>query len=205
MPQTVRECHEYYPQLLEIPKEHLRRLQARGEIDKKSEATEEILERRRRAYFDQTPRPVLHLLNDEQVNRLVILGDPGSGKSSLLQYMALQWARGADGAQRYTQRLPLVIELRDYDRWECPNGKSFVRYLHEGPTWHRFNQFDLDRHLRAPETMTLLLDGLDEVFDAARREQVMNDIHRLSLEYPSTRVIVTSRVIGYKSQRLADA
>jgi hypothetical protein len=33
VPQSVRECHEYNPRLLEIPKEHQRRLLAAGEIN----------------------------------------------------------------------------------------------------------------------------------------------------------------------------
>ena len=64
---------------------------------------------------------------------------------------------------------------------------------------------DLDRLLQRPNTAVFFLDGLDEVFDPARREQVVNDIHRLSNEYPTAPIIVTSRVIGYKPQRLRDA
>ncbi len=64
---------------------------------------------------------------------------------------------------------------------------------------------DLDRLLQRPNAAVFLLDGLDEVFDPARREQVVNDIHRLSNEYPTAPIIVTSRVIGYKSQRLRNA
>ncbi|WP_229415406.1 NACHT domain-containing protein [Moorena bouillonii] len=47
--------------------------------------------------------------------------------------------------------------------------------------------------------------GLDEVFEPGKREDVITDIHRFTNTYPKVRVIVTSRVIGYKSQRLRDA
>ncbi|MEQ9000641.1 MAG: HEAT repeat domain-containing protein [Coleofasciculus sp. B1-GNL1-01] len=50
-----------------------------------------------------------------------------------------------------------------------------------------------------------LFDGLDEVFDPGKREDVITDIHRFTNDYPDVRVIVTSRVIGYKPQRLRDA
>ena len=50
-----------------------------------------------------------------------------------------------------------------------------------------------------------MFDGLDEVFDPGKREDVITDIHRFTNEYPSVQVIVTSRVIGYKAQRLRDA
>ncbi len=50
-----------------------------------------------------------------------------------------------------------------------------------------------------------MFDGLDEVFDPAQRKEVITDIHRFTNDYPKIRVIVTSRVIGYKPQQLHNA
>ena len=50
-----------------------------------------------------------------------------------------------------------------------------------------------------------MFDGLDEVFDPCKREDVITAIHRFTNEYPNVQVIVTSRVIGYKPQQLRDA
>ncbi len=206
VPQSVRECHEYYPQLLEIPKEHLERLLKKGELDAEELAeAEKHHDVRRRKYISQPLRPVLDVVVDPTIQRTVILGDPGSGKSSLLRFLALRWARIEDANLRYTQPLPLLIELRDYNLWDCPNGKSFPKYLHEASTWHRLNQQTLDHLLKEPDRVVLLLDGLDEVFDPAQRERVVNDITRFSHDYPNTRVVVTSRVVGYQPQRLRDA
>ena len=208
VPQTVRESREYLPQLHEIPKEHLRRMVASGELDAKDvrEMTKELIQERQRAYLDQSPRSVLELASDDRLMRMVVLGDPGAGKSSFLQHLALEWARNENVAERDAMPLPLLIELKEYDRWDCPKDKGFVRYLHESQTWHRLDQIELDKRLKDGKRRTiLLLDGLDEVFDLARREQVINDIHFFSNHYREVRVIVTSRVIGYKPQRLADA
>ncbi|MCW5201606.1 NACHT domain-containing protein [Desulfobulbus sp. US4] len=206
VPQSIRKCQNYRPQLLELPKEEQQRLIAQGEVDAREL---ELLERERhdlrRAYFDQTPRPVLEVCADLQLPRLVILGDPGSGKSSLLRFLALEWARDEDANRRYTAPLPLLIELRDYNQWDCPNGKGFVSYLHHARTWHRLNQQTLDALLKIPGRVVLLLDGLDEIFDDKEREQAINDIHRFSNDYPDTRIILTSRVVGYKAQRLRGA
>jgi predicted NACHT family NTPase len=211
VPQTVRESREYLPQLHEIPKEHLRRMVASGELDAKDaamvrEMTKELIEERQRTYLDQSPRSVSELAADDRLMRMVILGDPGAGKSSWLQHLALEWARLESAEKRESLALPLLIELKEYDRWDCPNGKSFLRYLHDAQTWHRLNQLDLEKRLKSTKQPTvLLLDGLDEVFDLARRTQVVNDIHYFSNQYPQIRIIVTSRIIGYKPQRLADA
>ena len=204
VPQSVRECQEYYPQVLELPKEHLKRLRERGELAPDDSRGEEA-EERRRSYLEQPVRPVLEVVDDDRLPRLVILGDPGAGKSSLLRFLALRWARITDPNEFSTKPLPLLIELREYDRWECSSNKSLLRYLNEAQTYHRLNQVDLDRLLQRPNAAVFFLDGLDEVFDPARREQVVNDIHRLSNEYPTAPIIVTSRVIGYKPQRLRDA
>lgn len=91
VPQSARECRNWQPELLELPK---------GEQERQEKL---------RPYFDQPSRPVIDICADPQLQRLVLLGDPGSGKSSLL-------------------RLPLLIELRDYHdkrrKGEC--GDSFL-------------------------------------------------------------------------------
>ena len=202
--QTVRDCQEYRPQDMEIPKEHQRRLRERGEWNE-IELREEMLEMRRRNYLDQVPRSVLEAVNDDRLQRLVILGDPGSGKSSLLHYLALEWARIPDAAAREAAPLPLLIELREYNNWDCPSGKSFVRYLHDAQNWYRLDQLQIDQRLSNQSGAILLLDGLDEIFDPARHELAVNDITRFSNEYSNIKIIVTSRVIGYKQQRLSDA
>jgi len=52
VPQSVRECQEYYPQVLELPKEHLKRLRERGELVPDESPGEEA-EERRRSYLEQ--------------------------------------------------------------------------------------------------------------------------------------------------------
>jgi HEAT repeat protein len=135
---------------------------------------------------------------------IVILGDPGSGKSTLLQYIALNWARTPLN-NVISQPIPLLIELRSYSRdrtsGQC---KDFLEFFHKGSVICRLNQHELHERLKAGKVL-VLFDGLDEVFDPAQREEVITDIHRFTNDYPNVRVIVTSRIIGYKPQRLRDA
>jgi predicted NACHT family NTPase len=137
-------------------------------------------------------------------NYIVILGDPGSGKSMLLQYLALNWARTPLNNVIY-QLIPLLIELRSYTRDRISGKcKDFLEFCHNGNVICRLNQHRLQEQLKAGKVL-VMFDGLDEVFDPAQRDEVITDIHRFTNDYPNVRVIVTSRIIGYKPQRLKDA
>ncbi|MEH1775283.1 HEAT repeat domain-containing protein [Nostoc sp.] len=201
--QNVRETHQVLAQVHELPKEHLRRLRQSDQV----EAVElEELERHKRVYFEQPIRSVLDVVNKKQDYKyLAILGDPGSGKSTLLQFLALNWAESPlDNV--ISLPIPLLIELRTYMRRredkECNN---FLEFFHQcSGAVHHLNQLELDKKLKAGNAL-VMFDGLDEVFDPGKREDVITDIHRFTNDYPDVQVIVTSRIIGYKPQRLLNA
>ena len=202
--QNVREVHSVLPQVYEIPKEHLRRLRENQQAE--SEIEPESLERYKKIYFDQPIRSVVEIANNKQNYKYtVILGDPGSGKSTLLQYLALNWAE-SPLSNLIDRSIPLLIELRTYirrrDEKEC---NDFLEFFHKcSGVVHHLNQHQLQTHLKKGHAL-VMFDGLDEVFDPAKREDIITDIHRFTNEYPHVQVIVTSRVIGYKPQRLRDA
>ncbi|MDY6807132.1 MAG: NACHT domain-containing protein, partial [Cyanobacteriota bacterium] len=203
IPQNVRECQEYLPRVLEIPKEHQRRLREMGDLE--PELSVEELEKYRQTYFQQSPRSVLEAVKDPSFKYLVILGDPGSGKSTLLQYLALEWAN-LSPKDRSLHPIPLLIELRRYIRnREEGQCKDFLEFFHKGSgIVCRLPQQELHQRLESGNFL-VMFDGLDEVFDRGRREEVITDIHRFTNDYPQLRVIVTSRVVGYKAQKLRDA
>lgn len=200
--QNVKEDNQVLSQH-ELPKEHLRRLRESNQVEV---VEEEELKRYKQIYFEQAIRCVLDIVNDKRTYKyIVILGDPGSGKSTLLQYLALNWAETPLN-NAISLPIPLLIELRTYMRRredkECHN---FLEFFHKcsGAIYH-LNQHQLHEQLLAGKVL-VMFDGLDEVFDPGKREDVITDIHRFTNEYPNVQVIVTSRVIGYKAQRLRDA
>ncbi|MEQ8751980.1 MAG: HEAT repeat domain-containing protein [Coleofasciculus sp. G1-WW12-02] len=204
IPQNVRQVHQVLPQVYELPKEHQRRLRESNQLD--TDISIEELTEYKQVYAQQPIRPINEIINDKDNYRyLVILGDPGSGKSTLLQYLALDWANSTPN-DASLQPIPLLIELRTYmrnrDVGQC---KNFLEFFHDssGIVCH-LNQHQLVKQLKAGNAL-VMFDGLDEVFDPGKREDVITDIHRFTNDYPDVRVIVTSRVIGYKPQRLRDA
>ena len=188
--QTVREALP--PMRYELPLDLKRQLQAEGRLEE--DLSPEALEHYRREYFQQPARKVLEAVADSQ--RAVILGDPGAGKSTLLQYLALEWVEGN------SDPLPLLIELRDY---VLAQSTHFLEFLHRGrgADW-QFDQQQLHQHLLENPTL-VMFDGLDEVFDLATQSAVINDIIRFTQQYPQTRVLVTSRIIGYNPERFQHA
>ena len=145
---------------------------------------------------------ILDLINDgEKIYKYtVILGSPGSGKSTLTQFKALEWAT----AQSFilpSKELPLLIELRNYvENRDKP--QNFLHYLHQGSgvLGGTLNQHELDEWLNNCQTV-VMFDGLDEVLDDRTRENVVIDIINFTTNYPKVRVLVTSRIVGYEQQR----
>lgn len=60
----------------------------------------------------------------------------------------------------------------------------------------------LEPYLQSGGQAVVIFDGLDEVFDPRLREEVTAQIEGFAARYPQARVVVTSRVIGYRRQLL---
>jgi len=200
---NVRECAEFLPRALELPKELQRRLREQGVLEG-HELDAEALERHRRSYLDQSPRPVLEVVADPEARKLVVLGDPGSGKSLLLKVLALAWAEHAEPKEG-NGALPLLIELRDYARLRHEHAvEGFLDYLRKAQSlpWH-LPSAALE-HWLDNNPSRVMFDGLDEVFDPALRREVTTAIHRFADAFPQAQILVTSRVIGFQHQSWRD-
>ena len=200
IPPTVRECEQFLPRAMELPKELQRRLREQEALDG-TELQEEELASLLRTYLDQSPQPMLELLAEPSQRKLVVLGDPGSGKSLLLQYLVLAWA-DANDPPLGDAPLPLLIELRDYASRRAKGEVSgFLDYLgrSESLRW-RLDPEALEHWLRHNRTQ-VLLDGLDEVFDPQLRQEVTTAIHRFADDYPDAQIVVSSRLIGFQHER----
>src|SRR5262249_22040260 len=130
--------------------------------------------------------------------RIVVLGGPGSGKTTLFEYMALQIAQRKDG---YPRLLPIFYRIRhfDEDRRNAP-GKDFWECLHA----HCAARLNLAlpmgffRKEISGDGVLLLLDGLDEVPSEARRGELVDCVdHLVQPLSAKSRVLVSSRPHDY--------
>lgn len=195
----------------ELPKELLAKLQAIAELlpaDIPRGMDRHSLERTRQSYRSRPAEAAFDVIGQPGNGLVVLLGDPGSGKSTLARYVALTLAddRADDRLAALRGYQPVLVELRDYalsrQRYETFGEYLTFRARSDGLG---ISGDLLDRHLRSGGRTLLILDGLDELFDPRERESVSRQIAGFAIAYPGTRILVTSRVVGYRQRILRDA
>lgn len=201
------------PPPAELPREWLERLRDRGELD--PDDVPELVDPAELADLHQSYRakPLQRLFDviaTPGERATVVLGDPGSGKSTMARYLALSLADGRGGKlpPDLAGHLPILIELRAYVTLAAQGRCSdFLGYLDYRA---RYDGLGLERdaleaHLRSGARALFIFDGLDEVFDQHDRAAIADRIVEFRARNPDIRVVVTSRVVGYSRRVFTEA
>lgn len=135
--------------------------------------------------------------------RVVLLGDPGCGKSTLVSCLAFHLSRPRSAkadrwAEEFAGAVPLLMILRELK-------------LKADLTWEELITAFLNHHIgRLLQTRKrlenllddgrafVLLDGFDEIGNLAVRRKLRDAIHIGMSEHPRARWLLTSRTVGYE-------
>jgi len=132
------------------------------------------------------------------LDRTVLLGDPGGGKTTAAKVLMVRMSRRPD-------RVPFLVTLREYAAADPPERSVVQHITHDLETFYQCPPPPgvVDRLLLTGRGV-VIFDGLDELVDTSRRADVTARVERFCMEYPLAPVLVTSRQIGYDEARLDD-
>ncbi len=141
-------------------------------------------------------------------NRIIILGDPGAGKSTMMQYLTLQTAYNAAKVKNKQtpflgQQIPILIRLNKfYDIKDWPADKDLLSAIKteiEINSGASIPEGFLEKKLKAGKCI-ILLDAFDELASEKARRLLAEKTKNLVARYPENQFIVTSRITGYSNQ-----
>lgn len=166
----------------------------RGDPERLLQASRELLRARVTGSF--RPEDAL-----SRFARIIVLGDPGAGKTTMLRYLAFRAAREELGPG---VALPVYVELRDF----IDSGDQDLLAYAAADMQRRYGFPDAQPYLEQEfgnSHAVMLLDGLDEVLggesaeaaDAAYRK-VTSEADRLATRYPGLSIAVTCRKAGWR-------
>ena len=149
------------------------------------QASEEIVQRGRKPAFEL----IEDWFNNEEEKVLIITGEPGAGKSTLVERVMLEWL--ADHRKNPSSRLPILISLERYKK-----AADFSSFLHKTLS---------DQGVQVPAGETLkqcdsqgmfifILDGMDEMIAEIELQRITDSLKEINLwVHERTKLVVTCR------------
>lgn len=137
------------------------------------------------------------------LKQIMILGDPGSGKSTIAQHFTSELARSQRGPVKI---VPFWVIVREYVLRKSEKGASYTieDFIEEKVNSHlpqKCSEGFVKYCLTNLESF-VIFDAMDELLSINAREQIRREILSFNLRYDKVTCVVTSRVVGYEQAPL---
>ena len=123
-------------------------------------------------------------------NRIVILGNPGTGKTTLLKYLS------SKSIGKHTEAMPFFIRIADLMRTASPLYEFVVSGLKLRITKPCADLITRDEGFCGTSKTLILLDGLDEI-SLVEQQEFQSRLSTFVQNFPQCKVIISSRFHGY--------
>ncbi len=139
-----------------------------------------------------TQQIVADWINDERERVLVITGEPGAGKTTLVERLTLQWL--SDYSRGYSTRIPILVSLQNYRKAIDFSNLVTKTLLDYGV---RFFSEGILRSCDRQGMFIFILDGMDEMIGEIDLNRIIDSVKDIRLWlHDRSKIIITCRT-GY--------
>ncbi|HAX79726.1 MAG TPA: histidine kinase [Cyanobacteria bacterium UBA11372] len=130
----------------------------------------------------------------KRYDRLMVLGKPGSGKTTFLQHVAIECVQGRFQANR----VPIFIRLKDFAKYARePENFRLLDYISREFRCCGISEQQVTEAILTQGRGLILLDGLDEVTDEDENK-VVEELQQFSEDYYKNQLIINCRIAASK-------
>jgi hypothetical protein len=137
-----------------------------------------------------------------QFKRVVVLGDPGAGKSTFAVKLAHDLA--GDAFADFQARVPFLVVVREHAEALRTRHRPLAALLEDvaRAPYNISPPDDAIEYLLLSGVAVVIIDGVDELGDAESRRRLAELVEAFAHQYPLVSIVVTTRIVGYDEAAL---